>query len=167
MRTLIFLAAFAFAVGVTADEKKASPFGKSKPAAEVKAETKEPAAAATPTPKTPAKKAESPKTVEAPKTVETPKKSAPTDKAATDVKPVEKTEATSGVDTSVGDTIECKSGTDVRKLIIVDKDAGCEVEYTKFGESKVIGGAQYERDICTNVVAKVRATLETSGFSCN
>lgn len=93
------------------------------------------------------------------------KKAAATEKAASTerAKPVK---ATVTAD-SVGDTIECKSGSDVRKLVISDKGAGCEVEYTKNGETKVIGGAEYERSVCTNVVAKVRGTLETAGYTCN
>ncbi|MEQ1878657.1 MAG: hypothetical protein ABL958_18585 [Bdellovibrionia bacterium] len=100
--------------------------------------------------------AEAPKAKPAAPKADTPK--------AAEVDPTVAEEASGG---GVGDTIECKSGTDVRKLVIIDKGAGCEVEYTKFGDTKVIGGAQFERDICTNVVGKVRGTLEGAGFSCN
>lgn len=63
-------------------------------------------------------------------------------------------------------TVECKSGSDVRKLAIVNKGGGCDVEYTKAGETKSIGSAQNTKDFCPNLLEKVKARLETSGFTC-
>ena len=167
MKTLIFICAFAFSLNGFAQTKK-SVFGakdeKTQTAETKAADTKpaEPAKAAE-APKAPAKKAEAKKAAtpaEAPKAAA----AAPPKPVVAEEDPTVKEEETGG---GVGDTIECKSGTDVRKLIIKDKGSGCEVEYTKFGDTKVIGGAQYERDICTNVVGKVRGTLEGAGFTCN
>ncbi|HEX4924495.1 MAG TPA: hypothetical protein VFV50_10430, partial [Bdellovibrionales bacterium] len=68
---------------------------------------------------------------------------------------------------SDGTSVECKSGGDVRKLAVVPKGSGCEVEYTKAGETKSIGSAQNDKDFCPNLLEKVKARLETSGYTCN
>ncbi len=144
MKSLIILAAIFYSLSGLAQDKKASPFsGDKKPLAKPATATAAPATSA-PATAAPAKKTETPK-------------------AADDTR----ADGDTPTDNSVGDTIECKSGTDTRKIVTKAKDAGCEVEYTKFGDTKVLGGAQNDKTVCTNVVDKVRATLEASGFTCN
>ena len=61
---------------------------------------------------------------------------------------------------------ECKSGMAVRKLTVVTKGTGCEVEYTKDGDTSTIGSAQNDSNYCGMLVSKVRNRLEDSGFTC-
>jgi hypothetical protein len=61
----------------------------------------------------------------------------------------------------------CKSATEQRELLIVPKGIGCEVEYTKENERKLIATAEHETDLCKQVLQKVRGHLEAAGFTCN
>jgi hypothetical protein len=74
---------------------------------------------------------------------------------------------TTSTGTSSGEDIECKNGGDARKLSIISKEGGCEVEYTKAGEKKVIGNSSNGTGYCGTLVSKVRGNLENSGFTCN
>ena len=61
----------------------------------------------------------------------------------------------------------CKSATEQRELLIVPKGTGCELEYTKEKQQKMIATAEHESDLCKQVLQKVRGHLEAAGFSCN
>ena len=157
MKSLIFLVALMFSATGLAQDKKASPFG-AKKASDKMPET------ATSDAKPAATTATKPAAAAATKSAAT----AAAEAEAEDEAEAAKAASKARLADTLSDTIECKSGTDIRKLVTIGKDGGgCEVEYTKFGDTKVIGGAQYDKDVCVSVVAKVRATLETSGFSCN
>jgi hypothetical protein len=61
---------------------------------------------------------------------------------------------------------ECKLGESVRRVGVVTKDQGCLVEYTKDGETKIIGNAQNDGTFCSKIVTNVRTRLEEAGYTC-
>lgn len=72
-------------------------------------------------------------------------------------------------DASAGDlseTVTCKLGGDTRTIGIKSVDEGCEVIYTKFGESTSIASGSKGSGHCANVVTKVKDNLQNAGFSC-
>src|SRR5579859_8093438 len=66
--------------------------------------------------------------------------------------------------TAAAGALSCAQGTDKRKAEIHKKGDGCEVEYTKLGETKVIATSADGMDHCDEVIAKVRKNLLSSGF---
>ncbi len=60
----------------------------------------------------------------------------------------------------------CKSGSDERKLNIQVKDSGCELQYTKAGETKVIASQISGSEKCEEVMTSVKEKLVASGFTC-
>lgn len=63
--------------------------------------------------------------------------------------------------------VRCTSGSDQRGIVVLPKDAGCELHYSKFGTSSVIANAQNSgTEYCDQVQDKVRKNLEAAGFSC-
>ena len=68
---------------------------------------------------------------------------------------------------AVAGAITCSSSNDVRTIVNQKSDTGgCEVVYTKFGESKVIATAQKDIEYCNGVVDRVRKNLEAANFIC-
>ncbi|HAG91356.1 MAG TPA: hypothetical protein DCL41_05765 [Bdellovibrionales bacterium] len=61
---------------------------------------------------------------------------------------------------------QCKLGGDVRTIGVKAVDNGCEVIYTKFGESNSIASGSKGSEHCVNVVSKVKDNLENAGFKC-
>ncbi len=63
--------------------------------------------------------------------------------------------------------ITCTNGNDVRMITILDGDPrGCGVVYNKFGVDKTVAVANYEIEYCSRVQNKIKANLESPGFSC-
>lgn len=61
----------------------------------------------------------------------------------------------------------CEHGSDKRIVVIETKtDAGCEVHYTKFGNSEKVASAVHTPTFCEEVKDKIRAHLEAGQFSC-
>ena len=67
---------------------------------------------------------------------------------------------------SVAGEVNCKSGTDERKLAIQPKDQGCELMYTKAGETKSIASQVVGNEKCETVMASIKEKLTTAGFTC-
>ncbi len=65
-----------------------------------------------------------------------------------------------------GSVVNCTSGDDKRSIELRSKDAGCEVLYTKTGESKSVANETSGSDYCKKTVEKIQANLTTAGFSC-
>ena len=65
-------------------------------------------------------------------------------------------------------SVSCSLGKDERTLASVVKEggSGCDVQYTKWGEMQVIGGAFHQMEFCNSLIQNVRGNLEASGFSC-
>lgn len=109
----------------------------------------------------PVTKTETPATMTAAKaTTETKKEEKTAKKAAT-------TEATAAKESAVGTAeVNCKSGADERKLAINVKGSGCELNYTKAGETKSIASQINGSEKCEEVMTTVKNKLVAADFSC-
>jgi hypothetical protein len=63
-------------------------------------------------------------------------------------------------------TIICSAANDERILAVVPVEQGCELLYTKVGETKTIASASFELSYCEAVQTRISKKLETSGFIC-
>ncbi len=70
------------------------------------------------------------------------------------------TESTSSSETT------CKSGSDERKLAIVAKGSGCELQYTKMGETKSIASQIVGNQKCEEVMTRIKEKLVAAQFNC-
>jgi hypothetical protein len=62
----------------------------------------------------------------------------------------------------------CKQNTDERKLANrALKDGGCEVVYSKFGQSTSVATSQNGTEHCQRIVEKMKGNLTASGFQCS
>ncbi len=111
----------------------------------------------------------------APAKTETPATAA-VEKASTEVKKDEKkakksaskkvTEA-SGEKSAVGTAeVNCKSGSEERKLAIQVKGSGCELMYTKGGEAKAIASQMNGSEKCEEVMTSVKDKLVAANYKC-
>lgn len=62
--------------------------------------------------------------------------------------------------------IVCKSGAEVRNIEMRKKGSGCEVTYTKKGESKVIAHQRLGNLRCDHVFQDLQSKLTKGGFVC-
>ena len=62
--------------------------------------------------------------------------------------------------------MNCKLEKDERTLILVPKDAGCELHYQKFGRGEVMASSQIGQRHCEEVRNRMQKNLETAGFTC-
>lgn len=76
----------------------------------------------------------------------------------------DKTEKAANEGVSVEAT--CKLGGDTRTIGVKSVDKGCEVIYTKFGESTSVASGSQGSDHCANVVTKIKENLQNAGFTC-
>lgn len=61
----------------------------------------------------------------------------------------------------------CKSGDDVRKVAIVDREGGgCGVQYDKFGNSEEVAHAVHVLSYCEEVYTRIQTNLTGAGFTC-
>jgi len=65
-------------------------------------------------------------------------------------------------------SVSCSKEKDHRKIQSMKKaiGTGCEVSYSKYGESKVIGSAMNDMDYCKALVERVKGNLEKASFTC-
>lgn len=99
---------------------------------------------------------------------------APTQSAPVTETKVEKTKGekkmTRPTKTAVADPnakdVKCTSGSDERLLTVNPKDSGCELQYTKAGEMKVIATQVSGDGRCVEVMDNVRKNLEGANFTC-
>lgn len=64
-------------------------------------------------------------------------------------------------------TVTCTAGKDERQISKKMTDGGgCEVSYTKHGESNVIADAKNDSSYCDNVMDKIKTNLTNAGFNC-
>ncbi len=64
-------------------------------------------------------------------------------------------------------TLTCSSGGDKRVIVTDAKEGGgCDVTYTKDGQSQPVASARNEIEYCDGVVQKMKSTLEGAGFKC-
>jgi hypothetical protein len=62
--------------------------------------------------------------------------------------------------------IKCTAGSEERILAIAAKGEGCELNYTKAGETKAIATQILGDGRCVEVMSSIRAKLEDAQFSC-
>jgi len=60
----------------------------------------------------------------------------------------------------------CSLKKDVRKIEVVEAGKGCEVMYTKFGETKSIATSALGMAHCNSTSEKIAVNLAEAGFSC-
>ena len=60
----------------------------------------------------------------------------------------------------------CKSGSEERKLEIQTKEKGCELLYTRLGETKTIATQIVGHEKCEQVLAGIQEKLVASAFKC-
>lgn len=69
--------------------------------------------------------------------------------------------------TETSSSFECRAGNDVRVLEITPvDDSGCELKYTKNGETETIANANFNVSYCETVQQRIVKKLEAAGFSC-
>ena len=78
---------------------------------------------------------------------------------------IKKTENTAAATSAAGE-VNCKSGSDERKLAVVAKDSGCELQYTKAGQTSTIASQIMGNAKCESVMTSVKEKLIASGFNC-
>ena len=62
--------------------------------------------------------------------------------------------------------LTCKSGSDERKIAIVAKGSGCELQYTKAGETKSVASQIVGNKKCEDVMNTIKEKLVAAQFSC-
>lgn len=63
--------------------------------------------------------------------------------------------------------ITCSAGSDVRVLEIKPIDEkGCELQYTKNGDTKTVANANFNVSYCETVQNRIFKKLESAGFDC-
>lgn len=63
--------------------------------------------------------------------------------------------------------LTCSAGSDVRVLEIIPVDEkGCELQYTKNGNTKTVANANFNVSYCETVQTRISKNLEAAGFSC-
>jgi len=103
------------------------------------------------------------------KTTEPASTPAPT-KAAAPVKPSQSTtpKAVAKPETKATAAVECIQGKDTRTLHVVSQSpAGCELKYSKFGNTDTAATSSTGLQHCETVRDKIKGNLETAGFKCN
>lgn len=60
----------------------------------------------------------------------------------------------------------CKSGSDERKVAIVAKGSGCELQYTKAGETKSVASQIVGNKKCEDVMNTIKEKLVAAQFTC-
>lgn len=70
-------------------------------------------------------------------------------------------------DKPAGKGVSCKSGSDERRVEIQPREGGgCKVMYTRAAETKEIGQAAHQTEVCDHIQEKVIKKLEASGYKC-
>ena len=82
------------------------------------------------------------------------------------VLPVKKKMAPTPKDMVAQSSINCSAASDERILAVVPVEQGCELLYTKMGETKTIATASFELSYCEAVQTRISKKLETAGFDC-
>jgi len=74
---------------------------------------------------------------------------------------------TKSADSESAGKATCKIKGDERVIEVTKtSDNGCEVTYTKFGESKSVANAQNDMAFCQEKMSQIKGNLESAGFSC-
>ncbi len=66
-----------------------------------------------------------------------------------------------------GSAILCKKGSDERKLEIITANNGCQLAYTKLGETSNVASAASGTEYCDTVSKRIQGKLADAGYTCN
>lgn len=61
---------------------------------------------------------------------------------------------------------QCKSGSDTRNIEVKAEGGGCEVMYTKMGETNSVASSVNGTDHCNTVAERIKTNLTNAGFTC-
>jgi|GEM_PF-6086569 len=64
------------------------------------------------------------------------------------------------------EAFDCTHDKDVRRLEVLTREAGCSLQYHKFGKRNEVAVAKRGVEVCKSGLSKIRKTLETSGYVC-
>jgi len=78
-----------------------------------------------------------------------------------------KKDAKAATTTDASAKTTCKKGKEERTLEVVAKGNGCEVNYTKAGETTHPASSVHGTDHCNKTVTKIKGNLEKAGYTCN
>lgn len=67
---------------------------------------------------------------------------------------------------AIVEAVACVHGKETRRLEVHTKEAGCRLQYFKFGKSSEIALARRGVEVCREGLKRVRRTLEGSGYQC-
>jgi hypothetical protein len=77
-----------------------------------------------------------------------------------------KVQADAAKSTTAASSVTCTHNSEKRTIAVQAKDSGCEVMYTKMGETKSIATAAHGDKYCQGVVSKIQKNLTGAGYSC-
>lgn len=63
--------------------------------------------------------------------------------------------------------VECKQGSDSRKLEILEKNGGCELQYLKMGKAETVATQKVGTAKCDEVLERIHKKLTAAGYECN
>lgn len=66
----------------------------------------------------------------------------------------------------VVESVKCGREKDQRKLEVQTRKTGCTLQYLKEGKTNEIAASRRGVDLCQDMLKKVRARLESSGYKC-
>lgn len=64
------------------------------------------------------------------------------------------------------EAFDCTHDKDVRRLEVLTREAGCSLQYYKFGKRNEMAVAKRGVEVCKGGLKKIRTTLEASGYQC-
>lgn len=115
----------------------------------------------------PATKTETPATMAAQKPATEAKKENKATKKSAKKSAKTETAQTAAKESAVGTAeVNCKSGSDERKLSIQVKGSGCELNYTKAGETKSIASQINGSEKCEEVMTNIKNKLVAANYTC-
>lgn len=62
--------------------------------------------------------------------------------------------------------VTCKSGSDERKLTIITKDGGCELQYTKGSDTSIKATQKLGNNKCIEISNHIKEKLIAAQFEC-
>jgi hypothetical protein len=63
--------------------------------------------------------------------------------------------------------VTCSMKAEKRVLEVKSANGGCEVMYTKGGETKSVATSKHSTDHCNKTVEKIKGNLAAAGWTCN
>lgn len=74
--------------------------------------------------------------------------------------------APSPIEEQVVQSISCKNGNDLRQLEVHTQNAGCVLNYTKYGKTSQVAVARNGVELCQAKLKNVKTRLDEGGYRC-